>query len=65
VIDVLPERERAILHATYVESRAPNRVAAELKISLSHFYRLHKQAIERLRRLILEESQQIERAHGY
>lgn len=65
VIDVLPERERAILRATYVESRAPNRIAAELQISLSHFYRLHKQAIERLRALVLDEAQQIERAHGY
>lgn len=65
VIDVLPERERAILRATYVESRAPHRIAAELQISLSHFYRLHKQAIERLRALVLDEAQQIERAHGY
>lgn len=55
VIDALPRRERVILQATYVDSRAPHRVAAELRISLSHFYRLHKQAIDRLRRLVLDE----------
>ena len=67
VIKGLPERKRVILQATYVESRAPQRVAAELRISLSHFYRLHKQAIERLRRLVLDQTpaHQPEGARGY
>ncbi len=65
VINALPERERAILQATYVQLRAPQRVAAELKISLSHFYRLHKQAIERLRHLVLDEAHQPEGVLGY
>ncbi len=56
-IDGMPPRERTILRATYVDAREPRSVAAELRISLSHFYRLHTQAIERLRRLVGEESQ--------
>lgn len=65
IIDGFPERERVILQATYVDSRTPHRVAAELRISLSHFYRLHKQAIERLRRLILDDAHLPEGARGY
>lgn len=61
----LPERERAILRATYVESRDPRRVAAELRISLSHFYRLHKQALEHMRHLVLDEVHQSRRVPGY
>ncbi len=64
-IDALPDRERAIVRATYVESRPPRSVAAELRISLSHFYRLQKQAIDRMRRLVLEETHQPGRVHGY
>ena len=54
-LEMLPERERAILRATYVEAREPRNVAAELRISLSHFYRLQKQAIGRIRRLVLDD----------
>ena len=64
-VDDLPARERAILRATYVESRDPRRIAAELRISLSHFYRLHKQALSHMRRLVLEETHQTRRVPGY
>lgn len=65
VIDALPRRERAILRATYVESREPRSVAAELRISLSHFYRLQKQALTRIRRLVVDEVHRPGQAHGY
>ena len=65
VIDGLPARERTILHAIYVEAREPRNVAAELRISLSHFYRLQKQAISRMRRLVLDQAHQPGGAHGY
>lgn len=65
MMETLPQRERAILRATYVEWRAPRSVASELRISLSHFYRLQKQALERLRRLILDDVHQPGGAHGY
>src|SRR3990172_8052898 len=54
-LEMLPERERAILRATYVEAREPRNVAAELRINLSHFYRRQKQAIGRIRRLVLDD----------
>ena len=61
----LPERERAILQAAYAESRDPRRIARELRISLSHFYRLHKQALAHMRRLVLEDVPRSRDAPGY
>ena len=51
VIADLPEREREILRA-YLTGAEPRTVARGLRISLSHFYRLQKQAIARLRSLL-------------
>ncbi len=44
----LPGRERAILRA-FLTRQDPRQVAGVLRISLSHFYRLQKQAIARVR----------------
>lgn len=65
VIAGLPDRERTILHATYVLAQKPHAVAAALRISLSHFYRLQKQAIERMRQVVLDEMHQPGEATGY
>jgi RNA polymerase sporulation-specific sigma factor len=65
MLDALPQRERAILRATFVEARDARRVAAELRISLSHFYRLQKQALARLRLLSGAETHHLGGAHGY
>ncbi len=64
-IEGLPARERTILRAMYVDARKPRSVASELRISLSHFYRLQKQAIERMRRMVLTELHQPSKAPGY
>lgn len=48
----LPQRDRSVLEA-YVGRAEARSVAAELRVSLSHFYRLQKQAIDRLRRSVL------------
>lgn len=64
-IDALPPRERAILRATYVELRAPRQIAADLRISLSHFYRLHKQAIAHMREVVMDDMHRPLKAHGY
>jgi hypothetical protein len=49
-----------------VGAQPPRRVASELRISLSHFYRLQKQATEHLRALLgLEAVHQPQRASGY
>ncbi len=65
VIDSLPPRERAVLTAV-VKAREPRQAARELDISLSHFYRLQKQAVNHLRDLLqLERMHQPQRAPGY
>ncbi|MDR7485869.1 MAG: sigma-70 family RNA polymerase sigma factor [Armatimonadota bacterium] len=65
MIEQLPPRERAVLRAL-VEAAPPRRIAHDLRISLSHFYRLQKQATEHLRALLgLEGMHQPQRASGY
>lgn len=65
VIEHLPPRERAVLTAV-ARAREPWRIARELHISLSHFYRLQKQATEHLRVLLhIEGMHQPQRASGY
>lgn len=65
LIERLPARERAVLGAV-VAAREPKAAAAELRISLSHFYRLQKQATERLRALLHTETMhRAQRAPGY
>ncbi len=63
-METLPDRERAILRATYFEAREPRSVAAELRISLSHFYRLQKQALARVREIVLDEMHHPGNAYG-
>lgn len=65
VIDRLPPRERAVLSAV-AGAGEPRRIARELHISLSHFYRLQKQATEHLLAILrLEGMHQPQRASGY
>lgn len=65
VIDGLPPRERAVLVAV-ADAKDPRRIARELQISLSHFYRLQKQATEHLRAILrLEGMHQPQHASGY
>jgi len=63
-VDTLPGRERAILRATYLDARAPRSIAAELRISLSHFYRLQKQALDRVREIVCDEVHHPTKAYG-
>jgi RNA polymerase sporulation-specific sigma factor len=65
LIDEMPPRERAVLRAAVVH-QPPVRTARELRVSLSHFYRLQKQAAARLRGLLsLEGVHYPRRATGY
>ncbi|MDR5695552.1 MAG: sigma-70 family RNA polymerase sigma factor [Armatimonadota bacterium] len=57
----LPSREREILKGTYLEAKEPGRIARDLSISLSHFYRLQKQALEHLRAMMNRPLQVTER----
>lgn len=47
-IERLPPREQRILRAMISKQEEPKRIAGELRISLSHLYRLQKQAVGRL-----------------
>jgi RNA polymerase sigma factor for flagellar operon FliA len=51
-IDVLPERERALVVGFYFDERRFDEVAAELGISKSWASRLHSKALERIREAI-------------
>jgi RNA polymerase sporulation-specific sigma factor len=51
-INRLPAREKRILRGSYLREEEPQRIAGELKISLSHFYRLQKQALHRIQAII-------------
>lgn len=48
-IDRLPARERRILVGAFLAAEEPGRIADELKISVSHFYRLQQQALRKIR----------------
>ncbi|MDR7483531.1 MAG: sigma-70 family RNA polymerase sigma factor [Armatimonadota bacterium] len=65
VVAQLPPRERLVL-AAVVGLGEPRQIARDLRISLSHFYRLQKQAIARLRVLLgLAGVHQPQRVSGY
>lgn len=51
-IDDLPPRERRILVGAFLAAEEPGRIADELKISLSHFYRLQQRALAKLREML-------------
>ena len=48
-IDRLPEKERRVLRASFFQVEGPQRTASDLRISLSHFYRLQKRALSRIK----------------
>lgn len=65
VVAQLSPRERLVL-AAVIGLGEPRQIAMDLRISLSHFYRLQKQAVERLRALLgLAGVHQPQRASGY
>jgi RNA polymerase sporulation-specific sigma factor len=65
LIDEMPFRERTVLRAA-AGHQPPRRTARELRVSLSHFYRLQKQAVASLRALLSIEGVHFpRRASGY
>ena len=48
----LPRNERAVLESIYLESEEAKTVAENLKLSVSHIYRLQKQGIKRIRGML-------------
>ncbi len=56
VIERLPDREQRIVRAMIAKEEEPKRIADELRISLSHLYRLQKQAVHRIQASLLPPS---------
>ncbi len=52
-IERLPEREQRVLRALISKREEPRRIAGELRISLSHLYRLQKQAVQRVQAYLM------------
>lgn len=48
----LPEKERTVVRAVYLEDREPGSVAEALNISISYLYKLQKRAIRRMRGML-------------
>lgn len=48
----LPQKERTVLESLYLQSEEARTVANELKLSVSHIYRLQKQGIRRIRGML-------------
>ena len=51
-LERLPHNERTVLESIYIESREATTVAGQLKLSVSHIYRLQKQGIKRIRGML-------------
>lgn len=45
----LPPKERAVLRGVYLKDQAPQELAENMQVSLSHIYRLQKKAVRRVR----------------
>lgn len=52
----LPEKEQAVMAAVYVEDQPAEKAALRLQISASHFYRLQRQALRRMRGILSREA---------
>lgn len=48
----LPEKERKVIKAVYLEDQDPQKIAIELQISLPHLYRLQKKGLRRIRGML-------------
>lgn len=57
-LEQLPEKERYILKAVFLNNQEPQRVAEDLQISLPHLYRLQKRGLKRVRGLLANLRQQ-------
>ena len=48
----LPDRERAVIRAVYLDEEQPGKIAEEMEISASYLYKLQKRAVRRLRGML-------------
>ena len=51
-IDRLPQKEKQVLQGIFLENKTPSVLAADIKVTPSHIYRLEKQGVRRIRGML-------------
>ena len=51
-IDRLPKKEKQVLQGIFLENKTPSVLAADIKVTPGHIYRLEKQGIRRIRGML-------------
>ena len=51
-IDRLPQKEKLVLQGIFLENKTPSVLAADIKVTPGHIYRLEKQGVRRIRGML-------------
>ena len=51
-IDRLPKKEKQVLQGIFLENKTPSVLAADIKVTPAHIYRLEKQGVRRIRGML-------------
>jgi RNA polymerase sporulation-specific sigma factor len=51
-VDRLPQKEKQVLQGIFLENKTPSVLAADIKVTPGHIYRLEKQGIRRIRGML-------------
>ena len=51
-IDRLPQKEKQVLQGIFLENKTPSVLAADIKVTPGHIYRLEKQGVRRMRGML-------------
>ena len=51
-IDRLPQKEKQVLQGIFMENKTPSVLAADIKVTPGHIYRLEKQGVRRIRGML-------------
>ena len=51
-IDRLPQKEKQVLQGIFLENKTPSVLAADIKVTPGHIYRLEKQGVRRIRGIL-------------
>ena len=51
-IDRLPQKEKQVLQGIFLENKTPSVLAADIKVTPGHIYRLEKQGVRRIRGML-------------
>jgi RNA polymerase sporulation-specific sigma factor len=51
-IERLPQKEKQVLQGIFLENKTPSVLAADIKVTPGHIYRLEKQGVRRIRGML-------------